>query len=110
MVVAAQCTGCARCLPACPVDAIVGARRSLHTVLAAWCTGCELCLPACPVDCIRMLERPASESEATAPQAAASRQRFLAHQRRAPTSAAARALLAERKRAARGGGDGTARP
>jgi len=50
-----KCIGCARCLPACPVDAIVGARKRMHTVIAALCTGCELCLPPCPVDCIEML-------------------------------------------------------
>ncbi|MCC5793897.1 MAG: RnfABCDGE type electron transport complex subunit B [Chromatiales bacterium] len=50
----AACIGCARCLPACPVDAIVGAPRFMHTVIAAECTGCQLCLPACPVDCISM--------------------------------------------------------
>jgi len=52
-----KCIGCARCLPACPVDAIVGASRQMHTVIAAQCTGCELCLPPCPVDCIEL--RPA---------------------------------------------------
>ena len=51
---ASECIGCARCLPPCPVDAIVGARQFLHTVLAADCTGCELCLAACPVDCIQL--------------------------------------------------------
>jgi Na+-translocating ferredoxin:NAD+ oxidoreductase subunit B len=50
------CIGCARCLPACPVDAIVGARRQMHTVIAAECSGCDLCLPPCPVDCITMVE------------------------------------------------------
>ena len=50
-----RCIGCARCLPACPVDAIVGAKKRMHTVIAALCTGCELCLPPCPVDCIAML-------------------------------------------------------
>jgi Na+-translocating ferredoxin:NAD+ oxidoreductase subunit B len=51
----ARCIGCTRCLPACPVDAIVGASRSMHTVIAPQCTGCELCLPPCPVDCIAMV-------------------------------------------------------
>jgi Na+-translocating ferredoxin:NAD+ oxidoreductase subunit B len=49
-----RCIGCARCLPACPVDAIVGASRYMHTVIAAHCTGCELCIAPCPVDCIEM--------------------------------------------------------
>jgi len=49
-----KCIGCARCLPACPVDAIVGAPRLMHTVITAQCTGCELCLPPCPVDCIEL--------------------------------------------------------
>ncbi len=51
----ADCIGCARCLPACPVDAIVGAPQYLHTVLEAECTGCELCLAPCPVDCIELV-------------------------------------------------------
>jgi electron transport complex protein RnfB len=54
-----RCIGCARCLPACPVDAIVGAPRQMHTVLTAQCTGCELCLPPCPVDCIELRPAPA---------------------------------------------------
>lgn len=54
------CIGCALCLPACPVDAIVGAARFTHTVIATDCTGCKLCLAPCPVDCIEM--RPAAFS------------------------------------------------
>lgn len=48
------CIGCTLCLAACPVDAIIGARRRMHTVIAAECTGCALCLPPCPVDCISL--------------------------------------------------------
>jgi electron transport complex protein RnfB len=49
-----ECIGCALCLDACPVDAIVGAPRRMHTVIAAECTGCALCLAPCPVDCIEL--------------------------------------------------------
>lgn len=49
-----KCIGCTLCLPACPVDAIVGAQHCLHTVLKSDCTGCELCIAPCPVDCISM--------------------------------------------------------
>ncbi|HEV2110006.1 MAG TPA: RnfABCDGE type electron transport complex subunit B, partial [Gammaproteobacteria bacterium] len=48
------CIGCTKCLAACPVDAIVGGPKLMHTVVEALCTGCELCLPPCPVDCIRL--------------------------------------------------------
>ena len=48
------CIGCTLCIKACPVDAIVGANKRMHTVIEAHCTGCELCLPVCPVDCIRV--------------------------------------------------------
>jgi electron transport complex protein RnfB len=46
------CIGCTLCIKACPVDAIVGANKFMHTVIESVCTGCELCLPVCPVDCI----------------------------------------------------------
>ncbi len=48
------CIGCTLCIAACPVDAILGAAKQMHTVIAAECTGCELCLSPCPVDCISM--------------------------------------------------------
>ena len=50
------CIGCTKCIQACPVDAIVGASKLMHTVIASWCTGCELCIPPCPVDCIVMAD------------------------------------------------------
>jgi electron transport complex protein RnfB len=46
------CIGCTLCIQACPVDAIVGAAKQMHTVIAEECTGCDLCIPPCPVDCI----------------------------------------------------------
>jgi len=52
-----RCIGCTLCIQACPVDAIFGAARQMHTVIASECTGCELCLPPCPVDCIDLIER-----------------------------------------------------
>lgn len=50
----AWCIGCTLCIKACPVDAIVGANKLMHTVIEPYCTGCELCLPVCPVDCIEL--------------------------------------------------------
>jgi electron transport complex protein RnfB len=49
------CIGCVKCIQACPVDAIVGAPKQMHTVITEECTGCELCVAPCPVDCISML-------------------------------------------------------
>lgn len=51
----AECIGCTKCIQACPVDAILGAAKQMHTVIAAECTGCDLCLDPCPVDCIDMV-------------------------------------------------------
>ena len=53
-----RCIGCTRCIEACPVEAISGARGMMHTVIAAYCTGCRLCLPPCPVDCIDLVPPP----------------------------------------------------
>ena len=70
-----RCIGCARCLAPCPVDAIVGASKHLHTVIAERCTGCELCLPPCPVDCIEMRPAPAPAAD----QPSRNRERHAAH-------------------------------
>ena len=51
----AACIGCSRCIPACPVDAIIGTHKFLHTVLMDECIGCKLCIAPCPVDCIEMV-------------------------------------------------------
>lgn len=53
-----ECIGCTLCIQACPVDAILGANKRMHTVIAAECTGCELCIEPCPVDCIDLVPRP----------------------------------------------------
>jgi len=55
LIVEADCIGCTKCIQACPVDAIVGGAKFMHTVLEDLCTGCGLCLPPCPVDCIQMV-------------------------------------------------------
>lgn len=58
-----ECIGCTKCIQACPVDAIVGAAKLMHTVLSDACTGCELCVPACPVDCIVLEPMPQAQVE-----------------------------------------------
>jgi electron transport complex protein RnfB len=70
-----RCIGCARCIDACPVDAIAGAPGFMHTVIAAYCTGCELCLPPCPVDCIDMVPTSVPWRESDAKDAKARAQR-----------------------------------
>jgi electron transport complex protein RnfB len=101
-----RCIGCTKCLPPCPVDAIVGAPRLMHTVVAELCTGCELCIAPCPVDCISMIPLLASPAHAALalPPADASRARFDAHNERIARRAAERAtVLADKKRGARSG-------
>jgi electron transport complex protein RnfB len=95
------CIGCVKCLPPCPVDAIVGARKQMHTVVAELCTGCELCVAPCPVDCITMVPRTTLTDAPPAPDAHLNRERFYAHNariaRRADEQAA---VLVARKQAA----------
>lgn len=61
----AECIGCTKCIQACPVDAIMGASKRMHTVISAECTGCDLCVAPCPVDCIDLL--PLASLAAAAP-------------------------------------------
>ena len=94
-----RCIGCAKCLPPCPVDAIVGAARRMHTVVAELCTGCELCVAPCPVDCISMIP----SSTPVIPESELNRQRYEAHNTRIARRAQERAaLLGARKDAAHG--------
>ena len=61
-----ECIGCTKCISACPVDAIIGSGKLMHTILTDLCTGCELCIPPCPVDCIDLVEdsnTPPTEAE-----------------------------------------------
>jgi electron transport complex protein RnfB len=83
-----RCIGCTVCIKACPVDAIVGGFKAMHTVLLDRCTGCELCIAPCPVDCIVMADciGPAEWTEAHALRA---REQFEARERRLQREAAA---------------------
>ena len=93
----ARCIGCTLCIQACPVDAIVGAAKLMHTVIAELCTGCDLCLPPCPVDCIDML--PVTEAQAvwTDSMAQAARERFHLRRTRLARARAERAARLARK-------------
>ena len=102
----ARCIGCTLCIQACPVDAIVGAAKVMHTVVAVQCTGCELCMAPCPVDCIDMRPAPRPPAALEAATADARRRceaRNLRYARleaeKAASAAARRAAAAEgRKR------------
>jgi len=100
----AVCIGFTLCIRACPVDAIAGAAKLMHTVITAECTGCELCIPPCPVDCITMVETvPALPRRE---RAALARRRHLARTtrlerekaRREAKGAASRGAAAERRK------------
>ncbi|MEO6699633.1 MAG: electron transport complex subunit RsxB [Paraperlucidibaca sp.] len=100
-----ECIGCTKCIQACPVDAIVGAAKRMHTIIVDECTGCDLCVAPCPVDCIDMIagpdipmtwhnaiDAPLSPAEQAAKDRAdKARTRFEAHQAREATLTAAKA-------------------
>lgn len=77
-----ECIGCTKCIQVCPVDAIIGASKQMHTVLTDECTGCDLCLAPCPMDCIDMLPLPPQPEVATKLQANRARERYHSRQAR----------------------------
>ncbi|MDY1550046.1 RnfABCDGE type electron transport complex subunit B [Luteibacter sahnii] len=88
-IVEADCIGCTKCIQACPVDAILGAAKLMHTVVSDLCTGCELCVPACPVDCIVLDPMPPAQANDCA-HAGAARRHFRRREERLAVERAAR--------------------
>ncbi|KVA05290.1 ferredoxin [Burkholderia latens] len=108
------CIGCTLCMQACPVDAIVGAPKQMHTIVESLCTGCNLCVPPCPVDCIAMVpvtgERTGWDawSQEQADAARERHDRRLARQRRDREAAEARAAARRAASASAGAGNAPA--
>ncbi|WP_298840565.1 RnfABCDGE type electron transport complex subunit B [uncultured Salinicola sp.] len=104
----AECIGCTKCIQACPVDAILGAAKQMHTVIESECTGCELCIAPCPVDCIDLVAHPQWQNAADTAErqryldwrAANGRRRFEARNRRLAVRAEEKRRKRERRRAA----------
>ena len=98
-IIEADCIGCTKCIQVCPVDAISGAAKLMHSVLNDDCTGCELCVAACPVDCIVLLPMP-PEQAADLAHADAAREHFQRREiRLAQQDAEREAEIAARKQA-----------
>jgi len=92
------CIGCTLCIQACPVDAIVGATKQMHTVIVEQCTGCDLCVAPCPVDCIAMVPATGTDAIWSRDRSDAARARFQRRNRRLARDAAERsAKQASRK-------------
>ncbi len=99
-IIEQDCIGCVKCLAACPVDAILGAAKQMHTVIVTECTGCELCIAPCPVDCIIM--QPVDELSKTEKRAFAqhARQRYEARNVRKQQEAIEKAERLQKQKAA----------
>ena len=89
------CIGCTLCIQACPVDAIIGAAKLMHSVLSGECTGCDLCLPPCPVDCIEMVAAPALDRAQQREKALLARRRYRARETRLASAANAGSVVGE---------------
>lgn len=77
-----DCVGCAKCLPACPVDAIIGSAKFMHSVLKDECIGCSLCIAPCPMDCIEIIELPNESEELRHKRAVTAKRRYQARTER----------------------------
>ncbi|MGB8636447.1 MAG: RnfABCDGE type electron transport complex subunit B [Rhodanobacteraceae bacterium] len=97
-IIEADCIGCTKCIQVCPVDAIVGSGKLMHTVIADHCTGCELCIPACPVDCIVTEPMPAAQQDQA--HADAAREHFNRREARLAREKAEREVQLARRKAA----------
>lgn len=94
------CIGCTKCILVCPVDAIVGVQKRMHTVIASECTGCELCIPACPVDCIELVPDTHGRTAMGVSESALARSRFYARTERIERRKQEQAARIEAKRLA----------
>jgi len=102
-IIEEDCIGCVKCIAACPVDAILGAAKLMHTVIASECTGCELCVAPCPVDCIIMKPVPNEQlpdKTKKSAQAQLARRRYEDRSLRKERELAEKLELANRKKAA----------
>ncbi|MDO9168668.1 MAG: RnfABCDGE type electron transport complex subunit B [Methylobacter sp.] len=100
-IIEQDCIGCVKCIAACPVDAILGAAKFMHTVIASECTGCELCVAPCPVDCIIMQPTPVTPIEVLRTQKSAqAKRRYDARCLRKEKQEAEKAARAKKKRLA----------
>jgi electron transport complex protein RnfB len=101
-IIEQDCIGCTKCIAACPVDAILGAAKFMHTVIASECTGCELCVAPCPVDCIIMKNLPEADLPEghRAQKSAQAKRRYEARCLRKEKEEAEKAERAKKKKAA----------